>query len=67
MPMPIAHFSMRCVIRTLKALGLRPRVFQALMKYFAGNCAISAWAWVLCYNLDITMNKESGSPTLYAS
>ena len=43
----IMHFPTQCIIRTWKALGLWPRVFQAWMMHLIGKCMISAWAWVL--------------------
>ncbi len=43
----IAHILTSCIIRTLKALGLRPHAFQALVIHLVGKCAISTRAWFL--------------------
>ena len=42
-----AHFPMRCITRTWKALRLQHRASQALVMHLVGKCAISAEAWFL--------------------
>ena len=57
----IAHFSTRCIIRTWKALGLRPYASMAQMMHLVGKCVISAWAWVLAiflYGLSDSWDKS---------
>ncbi len=37
----ITHFQTQCIIRSWKALGLRPHASQPLMMHLDGECAIS--------------------------
>ena len=43
----MAHFPTWGIIKTWKALSMRPCASQALMMHLIGKCVISAWTWVL--------------------
>ena len=55
-----------CIIRTWKALSLRPRASKALMTHLIGKCAISTEPCVLLYVFQDIPHTEEGIAMNYA-